>query len=100
MLNSHHSLKLTVVNTSKVVNLVVNPSNPLPPSCLFFPGNLQHSLTFLEAYVICVKFGILNSPQSPDIGKSSDGGISDFWMSGQSLINKSCNDLTSETVMI
>ena len=27
-------------------------------------------------------------PQSPDIGQISDGGISDFWISGQSLIKK------------
>ena len=33
-------------------------------------------------------FGTPNMPQSPDIGQNSDGGISDFWNSGQSLINK------------
>ena len=32
------------------------------------------------------KFGISNSPQSPDIRPNSDGGISDFRISGQSLI--------------
>ena len=27
-------------------------------------------------------------PQSPDIGKNSDGDISDFWISGKSLIKE------------
>ena len=34
------------------------------------------------------KFGIPNSPESPDIGKNSDGGISNFQISGQSLIKE------------
>ena len=29
-------------------------------------------------------------PQSPDIGQNSDGGISDFQISGQSLIKRNC----------
>ena len=33
-----------------------------------------------------------NSPQSPDIGQNSDGGISDFRISGQSLIKKNCHN--------
>ena len=37
---------------------------------------------------ILVKFGIFNSPQSPDIGQNADGGISDFRISGQSLIKE------------
>ena len=28
---------------------------------------------------------------SPDIGQNSDGGISDFQISGQSIINKNCD---------
>ena len=35
---------------------------------------------------ICVKFGTSNSPRSLDIGQNSDGGISVFRISGQSLI--------------
>ena len=31
---------------------------------------------------IRAKFGIPNSPESPDIGQNSDGGISDFRISG------------------
>ena len=48
---------------------------------------------------ICVKFGIHNSAQSPDIGKNSDGGISDFRISGQSLIKENChNSRTSDDI--
>ena len=32
------------------------------------------------------------SPQSPDIGQNSDGGVSDFRISVQSLINKNCHN--------
>ena len=35
-------------------------------------------------------FHIYNSSQSTDIGQNSDGGISDFWISGQSLIKENC----------
>ena len=35
-----------------------------------------------------VKFDIPNTPQSPDIGQNSDRGISDFRISGQSLLKK------------
>ena len=38
------------------------------------------------------KFGIPNSPQSPDIGQNSDGIISKLWLSGQSLIKENCNN--------
>ena len=31
-------------------------------------------------------------PQSPDIGQNPDGGISDFHISGQCLINENCNN--------
>ena len=48
---------------------------------------------------IRAKFGIPNSPQSPDIGQNSDGGISDFWISGQSLIKENChNSRTSDDI--
>ena len=30
--------------------------------------------------------------QSPDIWQNSDGGISDFWISGQSLIKGNCHN--------
>ena len=38
------------------------------------------------------KSGISKSPQSPDIGQNSDGGVSDFRISVQSLINKNCHN--------
>ena len=45
------------------------------------------------------KFGISNLPQSPDIGKKSDGGISNFWISGQSLIKRNChNSCTTDDI--
>ena len=31
-------------------------------------------------------------PQSPDVGQNSDGGISDFRISGQSIINENCHN--------
>ena len=47
------------------------------------------------------KFGIHNLPQSPDIGQNSDGGISDFRISGQSLIKEnSHNSRTSDDIDI
>ena len=45
------------------------------------------------------KFGIHNFPLSPDIGQNSDGCISDFRISGQSLIKKNChNSRTSDHI--
>ena len=40
---------------------------------------------------ICDKFSIPYSHQSPDIGQNSDGGISDFRISGQPLIKENCH---------
>ena len=38
-------------------------------------------------------------PQFPDIGQNSDGGISDFWISGQSFIKVNChNSRTSDDI--
>ena len=39
-----------------------------------------------------MKFGIPDLPQSPDIGQNSHGGISDFRISGQSLIKDDCHN--------
>ena len=45
------------------------------------------------------KFGIPYSPQSPDIGENSNKGISDFQISGQSLIKGNChNSRTSDEI--
>ena len=52
---------------------------------------------FIFWAVICPKFGIPNPPQSPDIGKNSDRGISHFLISGQSFIKENChNSRTSD----
>ena len=46
---------------------------------------------------IRAKFGIHNLPQSPDIGRNSHKGISDFRISGQSLMKGNChNSRTSD----
>ena len=47
---------------------------------------------------IHAKFSMHNSPQSPDIRQNSDGGISDFQISGQSLLKETV--IISEPVMI
>ena len=48
---------------------------------------------------IWAKFGINNSPQYPDIGQKSDGGIYDFPISVQSLIKVNCpNSRTSDDI--
>ena len=41
---------------------------------------------------IWAKFGCPNSPQPPEIGQKSDGGISGFLNSGQSLIKVNCHN--------
>ena len=57
------------------------------------------TLAFCRVRDIRAKFGIPNSPQSPDIEKNSDGGISDFRISGQSLIKENGhNSRTSDDI--
>ena len=51
---------------------------------------MLHSVTFIRD--ILDKFSIPNLPKSPDIGQNSDGGISDFQISGQLFIEESCHD--------
>ena len=54
----------------------------------------------LETY-ICTRFGIPNPLQSPDIGQNTNGGISNFLISGQCLINKNfSNSRTSSDIDI
>ena len=48
---------------------------------------------------IRAKFGIFNLSQSPDIGQNSDGGISNFRISGRSIIKENChNSRTSDDI--
>ena len=50
---------------------------------------------------IRTKFGLPDLPRSPDIGRNSDGGISNFQISGQSLIKENyCNSRISDDIDI
>ena len=54
------------------------------------------ALTIIQQHFIRdvhTKFGIPYLPQSPDIGENSDMGISDFRVSGQSLIKRNSHTL-------
>ena len=58
---------------------------------------MQHLVTFSRD--VRAKFGIPNSPQFRDIRQNPDGGISDFRISGQSLIKGNChNSRTSDDI--
>ena len=70
-----------------------------PPPCRFSHNNSETVKSVTLAFCsiqqhfirdIRAKFGIPNSLESPDIGQNSDGGISDFSISGQSLIKENC----------
>ena len=61
----------------------VGVSNFTPPTPFWFFLNDSETV---KATILA--FGILYLPQSPDIGQNSDGDISDFRISGQSLINR------------
>ena len=56
---------------------------------LVFPWNIKSISSIQQHFIkdIRAKIGIPNLPQSPDIRQNSDKGISDFRISGQSLIN-------------
>ena len=61
----------------------LNNSKTVKAATLEFCSIQLHSIRDIHA-----TFGIHNLSQSPDIGQNSDGGISDFRISGQSLIKK------------
>ena len=72
-----------------------------PPPCWVFLKNLETVKSVALAFCsiqsffirdIHAKFGIPNSPESPDVGQSSGRGISNFWISGQPLLNKNCDN--------
>ena len=57
------------------------------------------SIQYLFIRDIRAKFGVPDLPQSPYIGGNSDGGISEFRISCQSIINKNCpNPRTSNNI--
>ena len=70
-----------------------------PPRPRWFLRNNSKTVkaVTLEFWNIRAKFGIHNSPQSPDIGQNSDVGISDFRDSGQSLIKENCHNSRTST---
>ena len=49
------------------------------------------SIQYHFIWHICAKFGISFLPQSLDIAPNSDEGVSDFRISGQSLIKRNCH---------
>ena len=58
---------------------------------------MQYSVIFTRD--VCAKFDIHTLPQSPDIGQISDGGNSNFRISGLSLIKRNChNSRTSDDI--
>ena len=61
---------------------------------------MQHSVTFCHSVRdIRAKLGVHNSHQCQDIGQNSDGGTSDFRISGQSLIKENGhNSRTSDDI--
>ena len=61
----------------------LNNSETVKAVTLAFCSIQEHFIRNIRA-----KFGISNSPQSPDIGQNSNGGIFDFRISGQSLIKE------------
>ena len=65
------------------------------PSQMFLTLMWMGGGWFYPFLKICTKFCIRNSPQSLDIGQSTDEGISDFWISGQSFINNNCHNSTT-----
>ena len=80
---------------------------PTPASVISLNNSKTLNAVTLEFWIIQLhsirdihaKFGIHNLSQSPDIGQNSDGGISDFRISGQSLIKENChNSRTSDDI--
>ena len=65
----------------------LNNSETVKAVTLAFCSIQQHFINDARA-----KFGIPNSLRSLDTGQDSDGGISDFWISGQSLIKGNCHN--------
>ena len=77
---------------------------PPPPSSRFFLNSSETVKAVTLAFCIIqyhfirdvrAKFGIACLQQSPDTEPNSDGVISDFWVSGQSLIKRNCHNSTT-----
>ena len=91
--------KLAAIKTSHCLTLIWRGerrgNSPPPPSWLFLNSSKTIKAVTLafcsikQHYIrdICAKCCIPNLPQSPDIDQNTEGGISDFGISGQSFIN-------------
>ena len=81
---------------------------PLPQPCWFSLNKSETVKAVALAFCsiqwhfirdIRAKFCVPTLPQSPDIGQNSDGSISNFRISGQSLIKENChNSRTSHDI--
>ena len=75
------------LNNSEIVKIVT----------LGFCSMRSHFIYFIRN--TRAKFGIVYSSQSPNIGQKPYGGISDFWIFGQSPIKENCrNSRTSDDI--
>ena len=82
-----------------VWGMIIFSPLPLPPC--WFSRNKSKTVkavtiafcSIQELFIrdILAKFGIPNLAQSPDVGQNSDGGISNFQISGRSFINENCH---------
>ena len=87
---------------------ITSPTHPLPSWFSLNNSKTVRAVTLefgsIQQYFIediRAKFGIHNLSQSPDTGQNSDGGISDFRISAQSLIKENCyNSKTSDDIDI
>ena len=85
-----------------------NSPSPLPLCCFFSLNNsetvkavtLAFSIFSIQLHFIRdirAKFGVPNSPQSPDIQQNSNGDICHFRIFGQSFIKENCHNSRTGT---
>ena len=82
--------KTDLISWGRGSKFCLNNSETLKTVTLAFCSIQKHFIRNVH-----VKFGILYLPQFPDIGQNSAAGIagiSDCWLSGQSLINGNCHN--------
>ena len=84
-----HEVECTGVNFTNLCQFSLNNSETVKALQWYFIRDILD------------KFGIPSLPQSPDIGQNSDGGISDFQISGQPFIEENCHNssTTNDTDM-
>ena len=81
---------LLIINPNLGGGIVYPPPPPPHPVDSLNNSETVKAVTLALHFIrdILAKIGIPNLPQSPNIGQNSDGGISDFWISGQSPLIK------------